>query len=146
MRVHDVRWRAILGGCVAIAAGCGGGDGEPARAAAEAEAGEAPQPAASAPDTRAAADDFPIPAPEGGEVITDQWDGTTGHITLRYPAGRYEAIVRFYDGYADGTGWNRTEVGRGDVPTVNLMNLMDGLNIAIDPPSGDHLIVTLTVS
>lgn len=90
--------------------------------------------------------EFPIPTPHGGVVITDEWSGSTGHVTLRYPANRYDEIVAFYDDYASGSGWNRSEIGQGPVPSVNQMNLMRGWNIAIDPPIGDHLVVTLTVS
>lgn len=34
---------------------------------------------------------FPIPYPEGGEVITDEWDGKTGHRRIKFlmPRLRY---------------------------------------------------------
>lgn len=77
--------------------------------------------------------EFPISWPEGGEIMTEEWDGSTGFITLRYDNNQYETIIEFYDGYANGNGWNRSEIGQGEIPTVNYMNLAAGLNISGSP-------------
>lgn len=93
--------------------------------------------------------EFPISRPDGGEVITEDWNGKTGQITLRYDNSRYETVVEFYDEYTSVNGWNRNEIGQGEVPTINYMNLTAGLNISIDPPNDQisgSFIVTLTVS
>lgn len=103
-------------------------------------------------DEKESADgEFPIPWPEGGEIITDgrEEGDTTGYITLRYNNDQYEEVVEFYDDYADGEGWNRTEQGQGDVPGINYMNLSAGLNISVGPPGDqfpDAFIITLTIS
>jgi hypothetical protein len=94
-------------------------------------------------------DEFPISRPDGGEVITEDWNGNTGQVTLRYDNSRYEIVVEYYDNYTSGGGWNRNEIGQGEVPTINYMNLTAGLNISIDPPNDQIsgvFIVTLTVS
>lgn len=146
------RLRAIIAvtGCAAVLAACGGAteDSEPPPLDTADRGGAAATPSSTPTADRqgTAAQEFPIPAPEGGEIITDEWDGTTGYITLRYPAERYDEVVGFYDDYASGSGWNRSEVGQGDVASVNQMNLMEGLNIAIDPPMGGTMVVTLTIS
>lgn len=93
--------------------------------------------------------EFPIPWPDGGEIITDEREGPTGFITIRYDEDQYETVVDFYDDYASGSGWNRSETGQGEVPTINYMNLAAGQNISVDPPNdqvSEAFIVTLTVS
>lgn len=95
--------------------------------------------------------EFPIPWPEGGEIITDlrEEGDTIGSVTLRYDNDRYQEVVEFYDDYTDEDGWNRTEQGQGEVPGINYMNLMEGLNISVGPPNGqiaDAFLVTLMVS
>lgn len=93
--------------------------------------------------------DFFISRPEGGEVITDEWGGEIGYITVRYKTERYEEIVDFYDDYTRESSWNRSEAGQGEVLTINYLNLMAGFNISIGPPDGQiagAFLVTLTAS
>lgn len=92
---------------------------------------------------------FPIPYPEEEKMITDEWNGSSGHITLRYDAGRYEEIVAFYDKYASGSDWNRTEAGKGEFPSVMYMNLGEGLTVDVGPPDDQvagAVLITLYVS
>lgn len=93
--------------------------------------------------------EFIIPWPDGGEIITDEREGNRGQLTIRYENSAYESVVEFYEGYASGRGWNRSETGQGEVPTINYMNLADGQNISVDPPDDQipgAFIVTLMVS
>lgn len=137
-------------GCAVVLAACGS-NVEDAESMAQAPTGSGAAaesaPSSGGPGAQEQADqDFPIPTPEGGERITDEWNGTTGHITVRYPADRYDEIVAFYDDYASDDGWRRQELGQGEPRSINYMNLMDGLNVSVDPPTGESMIVTLMVS
>ena len=93
--------------------------------------------------------DFPIPYPEGGEVITDKWDGQSGHRTIKYSDDRHAEILSFYDDYASDSGWNRTETGSGSEQSVIYLNLQKGYTIDVGPPS-DHIaeavVITLWVA
>lgn len=91
--------------------------------------------------------EFTIPWPEGGDIITENWDDTSGHITVQYDNSQYETVVDFYDDYTSGGGWNRSEIGQGNVPTINYMNLGAGKDVSIDPPNDQisgAFLVTLT--
>lgn len=79
--------------------------------------------------------DFPIPYPEGGEVITDEWDGKAGHRTVKYKADRHSELIGFYDDYASGSGWKRSESGKGEVLSVIYLHLMKGYTIDLGSPS-----------
>ena len=76
----------------------------PAPAASDAVASE-PAPAASiappgtsaAPAASRAPEAFPIPVPEGGTLVSQ----FPGEVTFEYPSELYDALVRFYDGYAE---------------------------------------------
>lgn len=78
--------------------------------------------------------DFPIPYPEGGEIITDKWNGHSGHRTVKYEADRHEEIITFYDDYASGSGWKRSEAGHGAALSVIYVNLASGYTIDVGPP------------
>lgn len=93
--------------------------------------------------------DFPIPYPEGGEVITDEWDGKSGHRTVKYEADRHTELIDFYDDYASGSGWNRSESGMGEVPSVIYLHLTKGYTIDVGPPDDqitDATVITLYVA
>lgn len=130
----------LLAVCVAALAACEGGNEDSAAAVAQA-------PVQFPADTAAAARKFPIPFPENGTIMTDARAGGSGHVTIRYPAERYGAIVTFYDSYTgESGGWNRSEAGQGDVPSINYMNLGQGWNITVDPPTREWILITLTAS
>lgn len=145
-----LRMMVVVVGCAAFLASCGSNiDDTEAGAGATTGSDAAAESSPSGADAAAQEpgdQQFPIPTPDGGERITDGWNGTTGYITVRYPADRYDEIVAFYDDYARGDGWRRKELGQGEPRTINYMNLMDGLNVSVDPPTGDTLTVTLMVS
>lgn len=93
--------------------------------------------------------EFPIPYPDDGVLITDAWDGTVGHRTVQYEADRHGALIAFYDDYADGVHWNRTEAGSGTEPSVIYINLDQGHTIDLGPPGDqipDAVLLTLYVS
>ncbi|RQP17343.1 MAG: hypothetical protein EAS52_09035 [Parapedobacter sp.] len=90
-------------------------------------------------------EEFPIPYPDGGDVITDKWDGKTGHRTVKYKADRHSELIGFYDDYASGNGWKRSESGQG----VIYLHLNKGYTIDVGPPE-DHVkdatLITLYVA
>lgn len=93
--------------------------------------------------------EFPIPYPEGGEVITDEWDGVSGHRTIKYEATRHGEILSFYDDYASGSIWKRSESGSGSVPTAIYLNLTKGYTIDVGPPEdqvSDAVLIALYVA
>ncbi len=93
--------------------------------------------------------EFPIPYPDDGELITDAWDGTVGHRTVQYEADRHEALITFYDDYANGATWNRIEAGSGIELSVIYVNLDKGHTIDLGPPGDqipDAVLLTLYVS
>jgi len=93
--------------------------------------------------------EFPIPYPEGGELITDAWDGTLGHRTVQYEADRHEALIAFYDDYSGGIPWTRSEAGSGSELSVIYVNLEKGHTIDLGPPEDQipgAVLLTLYVS
>lgn len=148
-----LRTFALAVACAGGPLACGGGGENPGNALesaadtdAAAETSAAATGSAGSTAQEPAIPGFPIASPEGGEVITDGWDGTTGHITVQYPAARHDEVVAFYDEYTADDGWNRSEIGQGEVPSVNYMNLAEGQNITVGPPTGESMLVTLTAS
>jgi|SRR5690554_1937673 hypothetical protein len=93
--------------------------------------------------------DFPIPYPEGGEVITDEWDGVAGHRTVKYPAERHQEMITFYDDYSSGSHWSRTETGAGETLSVIYLNIEKGYTIDLAPPGdqvAEAVVITLYVA
>lgn len=91
--------------------------------------------------------EFPIPYPDGEEIVTDNRKGATGQLTLFYITARHQEVIGFYENYTSGGGWNRSESGQGPMPSVIFVNLSKGLVISIGPPEGqmsDGFLVTLT--
>jgi hypothetical protein len=82
---------------------------------------------------------FPIPYPEKGELITDNWDSQTGNITLEYESRRYEEVIGFYDNYTSGDSWKRSGNGQGERSSITYINLGTGQTISIGPPNGQVL-------
>ncbi|TDS55289.1 hypothetical protein [Myroides indicus] len=92
---------------------------------------------------------FPIPYPDGGEVITDTWDGISGHRTVKYPDEKHQELISFYNDYASGSGWKRTEAGQGEVVSFIYLNLEKGYTIDLGYPSdqvADAVLLTLYVA
>ncbi|MFB5945917.1 hypothetical protein [Albibacterium profundi] len=93
--------------------------------------------------------EFPIPYPEGGEVITDKWDGKSGHRTVKYTADRHSELIDFYDDYTSGSGWKRSEAGSGFIPSAIYLNLTKGYTIDVGSPEdqvSEAVLITLYVA
>jgi len=93
--------------------------------------------------------DFPIPYPDEGEVITDTWDTISGHRSVKYPDEKHEDLIGFYNDYASGSGWKRTETGQGKTASFIYLNLKKGYTIDLGYPN-DHManavLITLYVA
>lgn len=90
---------ALLATPLLLLAACGG-----AAPPASDAAGSDPAPAVSvapgtgsSPAASRASEAFPIPVPEGGTMVSEY----PGEVTFEYPSELYDALVRFYDGYAE---------------------------------------------
>lgn len=93
--------------------------------------------------------EFPIPYLEGGEVITDEWDGKTGYRTVKYTADRHSDLIDFYDDYTSGNGWKRSEAGTGSIPSAIYLNLTKGYTIDVGSPEdqvSEAVLITLYVA
>ena len=83
-----------------LLAACGGPDvavSEPAGSDPVAAGSVAPTAATSSSVASRRPEAFPIPVPEGGTMVSE----FPGEATFEYPSELYDALVRFYDGYAE---------------------------------------------
>lgn len=78
--------------------------------------------------------DFPIPHPAGGTVITDRRNGAIGHWTLRYDGKRHASLRSFYDSYTSESNWERIESGKGAVLSIIYSNRHKGYTINLAAP------------
>ena len=78
-----------------VLAACGGPD--LAASDAQSTASVASPGTAASPTASRASASFPIPIPEGGTMRSE----FPGEVTFEYPTELYDAVIRFYDVYAE---------------------------------------------
>lgn len=92
-------------------------------------------------------DDFPVPVPDGGEVLmtsTSDMGGQQGsQASLQYPADDYEDLVEFYAGVFDSHDDTQTFSMTGDAASTTYVSESAGWSVTIVSSSaGTQLTVT----
>ncbi len=91
-------------------------------------------------------DGFPIPIPDGGEILSSASQASLQLVTLTYPIDRYDGLVEFYQDWLDGTdGETGTFTATGASANASFFNADLGFNVLV-AKADDQVLVTASVN
>lgn len=94
-------------------------------------------------------DGFPIPVPDGGEVMStfssETEEGTSYSVTISYPADRYEELASFYEDWIDGQADDvqKSETS-GEFTSSSFYSATADVNISVTTADEEAIVTLIT--